>query len=64
MYGGTAEQKKIARAERELRAKENAWDYRDKEIESGRKEWSSKHARDQKALEKQRKKLERDKAKQ
>jgi hypothetical protein len=64
MYGGTAEQKKIARAERELRAKENAWNYRNNEIESGRKEWSSKHARDKKALEKQRKNLERDQARQ
>jgi hypothetical protein len=64
VYGSTPEEKKIIRAERELRSKENAWKYRDKEIESGRMEWTSKHAKDKKALEKQRKKLERDKARQ
>ncbi|CAB4240566.1 hypothetical protein UFOVP38_11 [uncultured Caudovirales phage] len=64
MYGSTAEQKKVARAERELRTKENAWEYRDKEIQAGRKEWTSKHAREQKTLERERKKLELNKAKQ
>ena len=36
LYGGTKEQKKEKRAERELLLKENAWKYRDKEIKAGR----------------------------
>ena len=55
LYGGTKEQKKEKRAERELILKENAWKYRDKEIEAGRELRTPKHDRDKKSLDKQRK---------
>ena len=64
MYGSTPEQKKLARAERELRTKENAWEYRDKEIKAGRKDYTSKHAQEKRSLETQRKNLEKQRAKQ
>ena len=57
VYGKTAEQNKLARAERELTIKENAWKYRDKEIKKGRMEWTPKHDREEKALEKRRQNL-------
>jgi len=57
VYGKTAEQNKLARAERELAVKENAWKYRDKEIRRGRMEWTPKHDREEKALEKRRENL-------
>jgi hypothetical protein len=57
VYGKTAEQNKLARAERELAVKENAWKYRDKEIKKGRMEWTPKHDREEKALEKRRQNL-------
>ena len=57
VYGKTAEQNKLARAERELAVKENAWKYRDKEIKKGRMEWTPKHDREEKALEKRRENL-------
>jgi hypothetical protein len=58
LYGATAEQKKLLRAEREVATKEQAWEYRDKEIKAGRMPWTSKHDREKKSLEKQRKDLD------
>jgi hypothetical protein len=58
LYGATAEQKKLIRAEREVATKEQAWEYRDKEIKAGRMPWTSKHDRDKKSLDKQRKELD------
>lgn len=57
VYGKTAEQNKQARAERELALKENAWKYRDKEIEAGRMPRTPKHERERLSLERQRRKL-------
>jgi len=57
VYGKTAEQNKLARAERELATKENAWKYRDKEIKKGRMEWTPKHDQEKRALDKRREKL-------
>ena len=57
LYGATAEQNKLRRAEREVATKEQAWEYRDKEIKAGRMPWTSKHDRDKKSLDKQRKEL-------
>ena len=58
VYGATAEQKKTARAERELILKENSWKYHEKEIKRGREEPSAKHDQIKKSLERSRKKLE------
>ena len=58
LYGATAEQNKLRRAEREVATKEQAWEYRDKEIKAGRMTWTSKHDRDKKSLDKQRKELD------
>ena len=57
VYGKTAEQNKQARAERELALKENAWKYRNKEIEAGRMPNTPKHERERLSLERQRRKL-------
>jgi len=57
VYGKTAEQNKQARAERELATKENAWKYRDKEIQKGRMPWTPKHDQEKRALDKRREKL-------
>jgi hypothetical protein len=64
MYGSTPDQKKDARAERELTTKELAWKYRDKEIKAGRMDWSSKHEREGETLRRRREKLEEKKANQ
>ena len=61
VYGATAEQKKAARAERELILKENSWKYHEKEIKRGREEPSAKHDQIKKSLERSRKKLEKQK---
>lgn len=61
VYGATAEQKKAARAERELILKENSWKYHEKEIKRGREEPSAKHDQIKKSLELSRKKLEKQK---
>jgi hypothetical protein len=58
VYGATAEQKKTARAERELILKENSWKYHEKEIKRGREEPSAKHDQIKRSLERSRKKLE------
>jgi hypothetical protein len=58
LYGATAEQNKLRRAEREVATKEQAWEYRDKEIKAGRMPWTSKHDKEKKSLEKQRKNLD------
>jgi hypothetical protein len=57
VYGKTPEQNKQARAERELALKENAWKYRNKEIEAGRMPSTPKHERERLSLERQRRKL-------
>ena len=57
VYGKTAEQNKQARAERELALKENAWKYREKEMEAGRMPRTPKHEREKLSLERQRRKL-------
>jgi hypothetical protein len=57
VYGKTADQNKLARAEKELLEKENAWRYRDKEIKKGRMDWTPKHDKEKKALEKRRENL-------
>jgi hypothetical protein len=62
LYGGTKEQKKEKRIERDLLLKENAWKYRDKEIKAGREPWTPKHDRDKKVLEKKRQEYEKEKA--
>ena len=62
VYGSTAEQKKDARAERQLATKEQAWNYRDKEIKAGRLKWTSKHDSEKKSLERQRKAIDKKKA--
>jgi hypothetical protein len=57
VYGATAEQRKLQRAERELATKEQAWKYRDKEIKAGRMPSTPEHEKQRKSLEKQREKL-------
>lgn len=57
VYGKTADEKKLERAERELATKENAWKYRDKEIEAGRMPRTAKHEQEKRALERRRQKL-------
>jgi hypothetical protein len=64
VYGATAEQKKTARAERELILKENSWKYHEKEIKKGREEPSAKHDQIKRSLERSRKKLEEQKGEQ
>jgi hypothetical protein len=61
VYGATAEQKKTARAERELILKEKNWEYHEKEIKKGREQPSAKHDQTKKTLERSRKKLEKEK---
>ena len=63
VYGSTPEQKKIARAERELATKQQAWEYRDKEIKAGRMPMTDKHRREQASLRKQKEDLDRKKNK-
>jgi hypothetical protein len=62
LYGGTKEQKKEKRAERELLLKENAWKYRDKEIEAGREPLTSEHTKQAETLRKRRQEYEKKKA--
>jgi hypothetical protein len=61
VYGGSAEQKKAQRTERELATKEQAWNYRDKEIKAGRMDWTPKHDKEKERLDKRREKLEQSK---
>jgi hypothetical protein len=63
VYGSTAEQKKMSRAERELATKQQAWEYRDKEIKAGRQPMTPKHKKEQESLRKQQEKLDRKKNK-
>ena len=58
IYGSSADQKKAQRSERELATKEQAWNYRDKEIQAGRMEWTPKHEKERQSLEKRRQKIE------
>jgi len=62
LYGGTKEQKKEKRAERELLLKENAWKYRDKEIQAGREPLTSEHTKQAETLRKRRIEFEKKKA--
>ena len=62
LYGGTKEQKKEKRAERELLLKENAWKYRDKEIKAGREPLTSEHTKQGEVLRKRRQEYEKQKA--
>jgi hypothetical protein len=62
LYGGTKEQKKEKRAERELILKENAWKYRDKEIQAGREPLTSEHTKQAETLRKRRQEFEKKKA--
>jgi len=62
LYGGTKEQKKEKRAERELILKENSWKYRNKEIEAGREPLTSEHTKQGEMLRKRRQEYEKKKA--
>ena len=62
LYGGTKEQKKEKRTERELLLKENAWKYRDKEIKAGREPLTSEHTKQGEVLRKRRQEYEKQKA--
>jgi hypothetical protein len=62
LYGGTKEQKKEKRAERELLLKENAWKYRDKEIKAGREPLTNEHTKQGEVLRKRRQEYEKQKA--
>jgi hypothetical protein len=62
LYGGTKEQKKEKRTERELLLKENAWKYRDKEIKAGREPLTNEHTRQGEVLRKRRQEYEKQKA--
>jgi hypothetical protein len=62
LYGGTKEQRKEKRAERELLLKENAWKYRDKEIKAGREPMTSEHTKQGETLRKRRQEFEKKKA--
>jgi len=57
VYGKDAEQKKQERAKRELATKENAWKYREREMEAGRMPRTPKHEQERQALERRRKRL-------
>ena len=59
IYGSTPEQRKMSRAERELATKQQAWEYRDKEIKAGREPMTPKHKKEQESLRKQQEKLDR-----
>ena len=59
IYGSTPEQRKLANAERELATKEQAWAYRDKEIQAGRESMTMKHKQQGETLRKRRKELDR-----
>jgi len=61
IYGADADTRKAQRAERELATKEQAWNYRDKEIKAGRMEWTPKHDKEKERLDKRREKLEQSK---
>ena len=63
IYGSTPEQRKMSRAERELATKQQAWEYRDKEIKAGREPMTPKHRKEQESLRKQQEKLDRKKNK-
>jgi len=58
IYGSDKGQKKAARANRELATKEQAWEYRDKEIKSGRMPMTSKHTQEGQMLKRRRQKIE------
>jgi len=62
LYGGTKEQKKEKRAERELILKENSWKYRNKEIEAGREPLTREHTKQGEMLRKRRQEYEKKKA--
>jgi hypothetical protein len=62
LYGGTKEQKKEKRAERELLLKENAWKYRNREVEAGREPLTSEHTKQGEMLRKRRQEYEKKKA--
>jgi hypothetical protein len=62
LYGGTKEQRKEKRTERELLLKENAWKYRDKEIKAGREPMTSEHTKQGETLRKRRQEFEKKKA--
>lgn len=62
LYGGTKEQKKEKRTERELLLKENAWKYRNKEVEAGREPLTSEHIKQGEMLRKRRLEYEKKKA--
>jgi hypothetical protein len=62
LYGGTKEQKKEKRTERELILKENSWKYRNKEIEAGREPLTSEHTKQGEMLRKRRQEYEKKKA--
>ena len=62
MDASTKEQKKEKRAERELLLKENAWKYRNKEIEAGREPLTSEHTKQGEMLRKRRQEYEKKKA--
>lgn len=59
IYGSTPEQRKLANAERELATKEQAWAYRDKEIQAGRESMTMKHKQQGETLRKRRRELDR-----
>ena len=61
IYGADADTRKAQRAERELATKEQAWNYRDKEIKAGRMDWTPKHDKEKERLDKRREKLEQSK---
>ena len=61
IYGADADTRKAQRAERELATKEQAWNYRDKEIKAGRMDWTPKHDKEKELLDKRREKLEQSK---
>ena len=61
IYGADADTRKAQRAERELATKEQAWNYRDKEIKAGRMDWTPKHDKEKEQLDKRREKLEQSK---
>ena len=61
IYGADADTRKAQRAERELATKEQAWNYRDKEIKAGRMDWTPKHDTEKERLDKRREKLEQSK---
>ena len=63
IYGSDAGQKKAARASRELATKQQAWEYRDKEIKSGRMPMTHKHTQEGQMLQRRKQKLDKEAAK-